>query len=378
MIPSFSTDMYAPSLPAITAYMHVPPVLVRITLSVFVLAFGLGQFPLGILSDQYGRRKVLLSSLLLYTVSSWLASQSHHITSFIVCRLFQGVACAGPSSISKAVLNDVFSGIEHARAFVYLSLFWGLGLVTAPFLGGYLQHYLSWHWVFYVLSMLGVSLFLIVYFFLPETRYASTQSIIDYKLIKNNCKEVLQSISFISCATMNSIFYMIILVFSIMGPFLIQNHWHYSEVFYGHMAFIIGVCWVVGSYFSGYLLNHFRGKRLLVMGMIVLSLLAIANLLLAIYVVNNIYSLMIPYALIVLVSAIAFPVVMSSSISLFDRSMGGTSSSMLGLITFVVAALGSVFISHIHPTSVKPWAWIVALLLVINWLFTCLFMRSRS
>lgn len=377
MLSGFSTDMYAPSLPAIAAFMEVKSSLARVSLSIFVLGFGIGQLPIGTLSDYFGRRALLLPCLILYIVASWVASQTHHIISFLLCRFIQGVVCAGPSAICKAVLNDVFSGKEHERVFVYLSTCWGAALVIAPVIGGYLDYYLGWQSVFYMLTVIGLVLLLMIYCWLPETRPRAVGKALSIKKLSRDFSNVLLNLKFLSCAVMNSIFYLIILTFSIMGPFLIQSHWHFSEIYYGYMALIVGICWMLGSYISKCLLAYFSGFQLLTAGMVLLGVLGLANLWLAEAYANTIYTLMVPLSVIILVSAVVFPTIMSSAMSIFDRSLGGTASSILGTITFILASICSLFISYVHPNSVRPLAMIILILLMVNWIFTVIYALHR-
>ena len=69
-------DLYAPSLPIIATYFHVSSGLVQQTIGFYMLAFGVGQLILGVLSDVIGRRRIILVSTLCFIVASFFAAFS--------------------------------------------------------------------------------------------------------------------------------------------------------------------------------------------------------------------------------------------------------------------------------------------------------------
>ena len=67
-----SVDLYVPSLPAIVHSFHVDNNLVQMTIALYMLGYGLGQIVLGILSDVYGRKRIVIFSTILYAFISFL------------------------------------------------------------------------------------------------------------------------------------------------------------------------------------------------------------------------------------------------------------------------------------------------------------------
>jgi DHA1 family 2-module integral membrane pump EmrD-like MFS transporter len=290
----------------------------------------------------------------------------------------QGIAAAGPSALSKAVLNDTFTGKEHTQVFSYLALCWGLSIVSAPFIGSYLQEYVNWQACFYALTLIGSLMFIVVFFLLPETLPPEERHHINFIGFWKRCAKVLANPIFLCCAIMNSIFYLFILIFSILGPFLIQDYWHYSTLFYGRMALLMGVAWVAGTYSARMLVMHFTSGAILLGSVVALAVTTIANYYIAITWQNNIYSLIIPMLLAIYFSGIAFPGRMSCGMSLFPRNLGGTASSMLGVVTFLFAGAASSAISHIHPTTQIPWAEVMLAFAAILVILTAIFFALRK
>ncbi len=110
----------------------------------------------GWLAGRFGRKRVLVLSVIGFTVSSMLCGMAQSIDQIVLFRLLQGVAGAGLVPLSQAVLLDIYPPERHGRAMAL----WGqgtvLGPMLAPVLGGWLTDNYSWRWVFYINVPLGI------------------------------------------------------------------------------------------------------------------------------------------------------------------------------------------------------------------------------
>lgn len=105
-------DLYVPSLPDISSYYHSPIRDVELSISLYLLGYGLGQTILGIISDSYGRKKVFIFSSLLFSMTSILCAFSSNIYQLNIFRFIQGLAIAGLASGMRAIIVDLFEGLE--------------------------------------------------------------------------------------------------------------------------------------------------------------------------------------------------------------------------------------------------------------------------
>src|SRR3990167_10454126 len=97
-------DLYTPSLPAITRHFSVDASLVKLTLSIYLLGLGMGQFVFGFLSDSLGRRRLLLIGMLVYVVISLVMAMSTNIGTLLVFRLLQGLATGAPAVLYRSLI----------------------------------------------------------------------------------------------------------------------------------------------------------------------------------------------------------------------------------------------------------------------------------
>lgn len=360
----FSTDTYAPSLPAITHALNTTTSLVRLTMTVFIIGFAAGQIIFGVLSDHWGRKRILLPALLIFILASFGAANTHSIYILMLMRVIQGLVTSAPSAISKAIINDSLSDKAQRSAFITLGLFWGLGPVLGPTIGGYLQHHFHWQANFIFLGGYASTLFLLVLFVLPET-LAARQPLHIGKII-NRISVIASYGNLWLTGLLNALLYSYILSFNIIAPFIIQGSWHYSPIFYGYMALCMGVGWMLGSYITRHLHHLLSIKQLLAISCIGAALVALVNLLLSLTGFTNIWTLVIPTILLIMLASMIFSVTASLAIGQFERSLGGTASAVYGTMTFGFSAIFTAGISLIHPHQVWPLACVFLLVALIN------------
>jgi MFS transporter, DHA2 family, multidrug resistance protein len=124
----------------------------------------------GWLAGEFGRRRVFLISIFVFTIASALCGIAETLPQIVLFRFLQGVGGAALVPLSQAVLFDINEPKDFGRA---MSI-WGVGVtmgpILGPALGGWLTEDYSWRWVFYINLPIGVLAFLGLYFTMPENR----------------------------------------------------------------------------------------------------------------------------------------------------------------------------------------------------------------
>ncbi|HBF06118.1 MAG TPA: Bcr/CflA family drug resistance efflux transporter [Prevotella sp.] len=154
----FVTDFYLPVLPEMSVFFHTSPALASLSLTSGMLGLAVGQVFIGPLTDKYGRKKILVGSMLMFAIASILCIISPNIYIFNLMRLFQGLAGAGGIVISKSMSTDMFSGKELANFMAILGSINGIAPVCAPVVGGLMAGVTNWQGVFGLLLGIGIIL----------------------------------------------------------------------------------------------------------------------------------------------------------------------------------------------------------------------------
>ncbi len=170
MLPPLSIDVSLPGLPLIAGALRASGSAMQASLSLFILAFGVGQLVVGPLSDRYGRRPVLLFGLALFTLAGVACTFATTVPVLLFARFAQGLgACAG-TVVGRAVIQDVSRERTHAAALqAYVTTLNSLAPMLAPLLGVAILTVAGWRWLYGILIAIGVALFATVLRRLPET-----------------------------------------------------------------------------------------------------------------------------------------------------------------------------------------------------------------
>ena len=116
----------------------------------------------GRLSDQYGRRRVLLTSIGLFVLASALCALAATMHMLILARAIQGVGGGGLRSISQIVIADIIPPRTRGKYQGYMSTAFLLSTTLGPVLGGLFAEHLSWQWAFWINLPLGGLAFVVI------------------------------------------------------------------------------------------------------------------------------------------------------------------------------------------------------------------------
>ena len=132
------------------------------------------------LSDIYGRRRLLMVSIVLFVVTSIFCALAQSLGVLILCRAIQGMGGGGLIAISQTVVADVVAPRERGRYQGYMAGSWGAASIFGPILGGWITDYLSWHWIFWINAPIGIAALVLCYRALALLKPHKTEPKIDY------------------------------------------------------------------------------------------------------------------------------------------------------------------------------------------------------
>lgn len=135
----------------------------------------------GWLASQFGRKRLLLTAVTGFTLSSLLCGMATSLSALVMFRIMQGLTGGALQPLSQAVMLESFPPEKRGKAMA----FWGFGIVVAPILGpvlgGWLTDSYSWRWVFYVNLPIGIVSVIMIRRFLFDPPYLKrASSKIDY------------------------------------------------------------------------------------------------------------------------------------------------------------------------------------------------------
>lgn len=266
-LPGISSDIYAPSVPAISLDLGASINSVQFTMAIFMLGLSLSQLVYGPLSEGIGRRPTLIFGLLITILGNLISVLAPNITVLLAGRLIQGVGSGACALLWRCVFRDTFSGPELSKFVSYLSMLLVFIIPTAPTLGGYLQQYAGWRSVFSFLLIYAVITFVIIYRYLPETSTHHHPERLRSSFIKTTFAEILRHKIFMMTAISVLLTYGMLFSWVIVLPVLLIKHIGISPVKFGWVMLMnTATASMLGSFINSRLVEKVGSKNMLHLG----------------------------------------------------------------------------------------------------------------
>ncbi len=149
------------------------------TISIYLIALTSSMPLMGNLSDAFGRKRVFLISLILFTASSVACGLAPNIYFLVAFRFLQGVGGASFLPTAAGIVSDLFP--EHrARAIGLFTSIFPIGGILGPNLGGWIVSQYSWRYIFYINLPIGIILIVLIMILLEDSKSLSRPHI-DFK-----------------------------------------------------------------------------------------------------------------------------------------------------------------------------------------------------
>ncbi|EZF94354.1 hypothetical protein H113_05261 [Trichophyton rubrum MR1459] len=162
---ALDTSILSTALPTISKDLGAGPLYIWIT-NAYVLSSTVTQPLFGQSANIFGRRWLLILSVVWFAIGSGLAAGANGTTVIILGRTIQGIGGGGINTLIDIVIGDLVPMRERGKYVALMGVIWAIGTVVGPVLGGGLTEHASWRWIFYMnLPLSGLSLILL-YFFL--------------------------------------------------------------------------------------------------------------------------------------------------------------------------------------------------------------------
>ena len=350
---ALSLDMYLPAFPSIAVDLGVAEGDVQITMSTFLAGFAIGQMFYGPLSDTFGRRPVILVSLLIYGLVSALCATSGVIDDLIVLRAVQGLAGAAGSVLGRAVIRDVYDGPRLLKAMSMLMLVLTAAPMAAPLIGSYVLELWGWRSIFWTLASYAMLWSVLIVLTIPETLPQAKRLPIHPVAVGRVFAEVLshkQAMGYTLTAAFG---------FAGMFAYITATPFIYMEIYgvtpQGYALFFAAniVAMAVFSAANGRLAGRFTGHQLLTGLTWVLVAAALAVLGAGVTGIGGVWGLAVPLFLYVgSLSAVAANGI-SGTLHSFGHS-AGTASSVFGVFQFGLGSLTGLVVSVLNGGTVLP------------------------
>jgi DHA1 family bicyclomycin/chloramphenicol resistance-like MFS transporter len=193
MLGPFSIDAYLPAFPNIQASLGATPLEVQQSLTFYMLAFAGMVLWHGALADAFGRRNVILVSLVMFAIGTLGCASAHTVHYLWVFRILQGVSAGAGVVVGRAIIRDLYEDAAAARLLSLVTMIFSIAPAIAPILGGWIVTLFDWRAIFLSLLAYSVLLFIYCYRRLPETLPPHKRQPFNPRYLARNYGEIMRS-----------------------------------------------------------------------------------------------------------------------------------------------------------------------------------------
>ncbi|MER5362605.1 multidrug effflux MFS transporter [Streptomyces sp. NPDC002785] len=357
-LPPLSMDMYLPALPAVTESLHAPAATVQLTLTACLAGMALGQVVVGPMSDRWGRRRPLLLGMIIYVVATAICVFAPTTELLIGFRLLQGLAGAAGIVIARAVVRDMYDGVEMARFFSTLMLISGVAPIVAPLIGGQVLRFTDWRGIFAVLTVVGVVLTLVVWKWLHETLPPQDRHNGGIGDALRTMRGLLADRVFTGYMIAGSLAFAALFSYVSASPFVVQEIYGASPQTFSLLFGINSVGLIIVGQINGKILvGRISLDKALGFGLSVIVLAAAALLLMTSGVFGDVGLVPVAAGLFVLMSAMGLAMPNTNAQALMrTKHAAGSASALLGTSSFLIGAIASPLVGIAGEGTAVPMA----------------------
>ncbi|MFX1451541.1 MAG: MFS transporter [Promethearchaeota archaeon] len=261
--------------------------MIRPLISFYALSFNVGAFALGLLmnmfalmqfifspilgrlSDKYGRRPLLLISISISSFSFLLFTIANSFWLLLLSRLISGMATEIP--IAQAYMADITTNKKRTAGLGRVRAAFSAGVIIGPSIGGFLS--IFGYWVPGVLTIILTIINLImVYFFLPETRFIIKNDKIQNEKAEGFIKTLKNAMKKPLLPSLLSIYFIVVLSFAaipVLIPLVTIDFFNFDEIQLSFVFMVIGIMqFITQGFFMGILSEKMGEGKLIILGII--------------------------------------------------------------------------------------------------------------
>lgn len=370
----FATDIYIPSLPAMARDLHVSTSAIQLSLILFMFSTGVSQIFIGSIVDSFGRFKICILSLAIFSISSFAIALFHDIYVVYAMRIIQGITIAFIVVGKRAYFVDIYSGDKLKHYISLFAIIWACAPIMAPFLGGYLQSIFGWQSNFYFLGILSFVFLILELIYSGESlnyfQPFKAKSIV--KVYGNMLKAADFSMGLVIIGTC----FGLLVIYSMSSPFIIESVFKLSPITTGYSSLLSGFSVMTGGIIAKSLIKESLRKKITTA--LILQVTLVFIMIFSASFITNVYTLIGFTICIHICGGFIFNIIYGYCLSRFSEN-AGTASGLTGGAMYMVSSVFSYGLASMYAVKSQALLGVanLSLILLITLLFIA-FNRYRN
>ena len=226
----------------------------------------------GPLSDRFGRRRLLLGGLVVFTLGSAICWRARSLEILVAGRIVQAVGAGAATTISRAIAADIFAGADLVRVFAYLTMAIVIGPMLAPLFAGVMADQLGWPSIMLALGLFGLVTTFLAGAGIPETRAPQAAGQGGGAGLATELAGMLTDRRLLVYVAVLVTTQVGVYAFISASPYLIVELLGRSATEYGMFFIVITLGFLGGSFLSTRISHRLGSDRTIVMGLVLFVL----------------------------------------------------------------------------------------------------------
>ena len=339
-------DMFISSMPEMKSLFNTNHI--QWFMSVYLIGLAAPQLVVGGLIDQFGKKNILLISLLIFSIASICITMTNNYFILLIIRFVQAIGASAIIPCIISIAKTTYKNNKQKLVTVISFIMLGISLIPilAPSIGAWLQFYFNWTATFFFLFLLSCFYIILIKTSFKEKQNSSTK--FDTALFLNNYKTLLKNRQFMVYSITTACSYAILFSFLGSATLIYSNQYHVSPLLSGNLIGVNGLSLLLTGALAPYFSKKLGIDRSVRIATYLLlfggALLAIFNTLF----INDYLVIVISMLITSLGIGIIRPLAQAGAIHIIDEKMTGSAVSLMNFLTFGFGFTINLILGFIH------------------------------
>ncbi|MFT5447377.1 MAG: DHA1 family bicyclomycin/chloramphenicol resistance-like MFS transporter [Gammaproteobacteria bacterium] len=370
-------DMYLPSLPRIETELAPGSGLAQLTLGAFLIGLGVGQLFHGAISDAYGRRWVLIGGTALYCLASLGCITASDINELIAWRFVQAFGAASGGVIARAIVRDLYSMDEGARAQSFINMAFLVTPLLAPNIGGYLLTWFGWRSIFVLLSLFGALCLIALIRWLPESLPPERRTPLSPGSLLRGYARILSHRQALGCLLASTFSFACMFTFFAGSPFIYITYFGVPEQHYGLLFGLNVIGIITTNGINARLVVRIGAIRLMWIGCAICAAGSLMLATMTFFSIGGLWGVVVPLFFVIGSLGLIGANALAGAMEPFP-TLAATTASLLGFSRMILGAAMGALLGIVHDGTPLPMGLLIGGLGGLSLLSCCLLLRRRQ
>jgi DHA1 family multidrug/chloramphenicol efflux transport protein-like MFS transporter len=360
-----SNDMYLPALPQMMKEIGLSTKQAQATLTTWFIGSAFLPLVMGVISDRYGRRPVLLLGGVIYILATIACAITSDTNTLLIARFIEGAAIPSMMVAGYACIHELYDQKEAIRILALMGSITVLAPALGPLLGSIVLYFTSWRGIFWFISIWALIIIVLLVRWMPETFPPEKRQPIHYGTLFIQYARVLTNKKFMLLMMVLGFIFTGFIVWITAGPLLVIENFHYPPIVFGMFQAFVFAAYIAGNHLVKHILEFIKVSTLIRLGLFITLAGGILAFVSSVCFAKTIYPFLMSMTIYSFGSALCFSPLNRSIIEASDEPMS-VRVSLFTVLWTGFAVLGSAIASLFFSGSILSISIPVAVVVIIS------------